>query len=180
MVRQPIALRANSRRRPEERLALRFPRAAARLTRLVLRLPSRSPLRRAFVRRAAQLGFEALNRDDVEAAVALYHPDVELDLPEEFIGLGLHPPSRGRAERVSFEREWNAEWGKVRYEFGEVIDLGDDRLLVVGRFEGSGPSSGAGFDNQFAEIFTFSAGQVIREQAFFNHAEALEAAGLSG
>ena len=51
--------------------------------------------------------------------------------------------------------------------------------MVIGRFEGSGPSSGAGFDNEFAEIFTISAGRVIREQAFFDHAEALEAAGLS-
>lgn len=179
VVRQPVTLRTHTRRRLEERLALQFPRAWALLVRAVLRLPPRSRLRRAFVRRAAQLGFEALNRDDVEPAFALYHPDVELDLPEEFVGLGLHPPDRGRAERVNFERKWNAEWGKVRYEVEEIIDLGDDRVLLVGRFEGSGPSSGAGFDNEFAEIFTFSAGQVIREQAFFNHAEALKAAGLS-
>jgi hypothetical protein len=33
-------------------------------------------------------------------------------------------------------------------------------------------------DNEFAEIFTSSAGRVVREQAFFNHGEALEAAGL--
>ena len=49
---------------------------------------------------------------------------------------------------------------------------------MIARFEATGPSSGAGFDNQFAEIFTISAGRVIREQAFFDHAEALEAAGL--
>jgi ketosteroid isomerase-like protein len=144
-----------------------------------LQLPPRSRLRQAFVRRGAQLGFEALNREDVEAAVALYHPDVELDLPKEFVGLGLDPPDRGREERVRFERRWNAEWGRLGYALEEVIDLGDDRVLVVGRFAASGPSSGAGFDNEFAEIFTFSAGQVIREQAFFDHAEALEAAGLS-
>jgi ketosteroid isomerase-like protein len=130
------------------------------------------------VRRAAQLGFEALNRDDVEAAFVLYHPDVELDLPKEFVGLGLDPPERGRDERVNFERKWNAEWGGLRYEFGEIIDLGDDRVLLMGRFKASGPSSGAGFDNEFAEIFTFCAGQIIREQAFINHAEALNAAGL--
>jgi ketosteroid isomerase-like protein len=178
VVRQPLTLRSHTHRRLEERLALRFPRTLALLARSVFRLPPRSRLRQVLVRRAAQLGFEALNRGDVEAAVALYHPDVELIVPKEFVGLGLDPPDRGREARVSFERKWNAEWGRLRYKFGEIIDLGDDRVLVVGRFEGSGPSSGAGFGNEFAEIFTFSAGQVIREQAFFNHAEAFEAAGL--
>lgn len=94
------------------------------------------------------------------------------------MGVGLDPPARGRQERVDFERKWNAEWGGLRYEFGEIIDLGDDRVLLIGRFRASGPSSGAGFDNEFAEIFTFSAGQIIREQALFSHAEALHAAGL--
>ena len=178
VVRQPITLRARPRRSLEERLALQFPRALILLVRAVFRLPPRSRLRQAYLRRAVQLGFGALNRDDVEAAFATYHPEVELELPQEFVGLGLDPPDRGREERVSFERRWNAEWGRVQYEFEEIIDLGD-RLLVIGRFEASGPSSGAGFDNEFAEIFTVSAGRVIREQAFFNHAEALEAAGLS-
>ena len=179
IVRQPLALRAHTRRRLEERLALRFPDVLALLVRSVLRLPLRSRLRRASVRRAAQLGFEALNRDDVEAAFVLYHPDVELDLPTDFVGLGLDPPERGREARVNFERKWNAEWGVRRYGFEEIIDLGDDRLLLVGRFKASGPSSGAGFDNEFAEIFTFSAGKIIREQAFIDHAEALNAAGLA-
>jgi ketosteroid isomerase-like protein len=178
VVRQPITVGARTRRHLEENLALRFPRASALFVRAVLGLPPRSRLRQAFLRRAAQLGFEALNRDDIEPAFALYHPEVELDLPKEFVGLGLNPPDRGREERVSFERRWIAEWGRLHYEFGEIIDLGDDRVLLVGRFEGNGPSSGAGVENEFAEIFTFSAGRVIREQAFFDHAEAFEAAGL--
>ena len=178
VVRQPITLRAHPRRSLEERLALQFPRALIVFVRAVLRLPPSSRLRQAYLRRAVQLAFGALNRDDVEAAVATYHPEVKLELPKEFVGLGLDPPDRGREERVTFERKWNAEWGRLRYELEEIIDLGD-RLLVIGRFEASGPSSGAGFDNEFAEIFTISAGRVIREQAFFNNAEALAAAGLS-
>jgi ketosteroid isomerase-like protein len=178
VVRQRVTLRTHTRRHLDERLVLRFPRAAVFLVRAVLRLPPRSRLRQAYVRRAVQLGFESLNRDDLEPAFALYHPEVRLDLPKEFVGLGLDPPERGREERVSFERRWNSEWGRLRYESEEVIDLGD-RLVLIGRFEATGPSSGAGFDNQqFAEIFTISAGRVIREQAFFDHAEALEAAGL--
>jgi hypothetical protein len=68
------------------------PRALALLARAVFRLPPRSRLRRVFIRRGVQLGFESLNRDDVEAAVALYHPEVELIMPSGFVGLGLDPP----------------------------------------------------------------------------------------
>jgi ketosteroid isomerase-like protein len=179
VVRQPITVRAHTRRRPEERLALRFPRTLALLARAVLRLPPRSRVRRAVVRRAAQLGFEALNRDDVEAALALYHPEVELIVAPEFVGLGLPRVVRGLEGRASFEQRWIDEWGKLRYEFDEVIDLGDDRVLLVGRVKSSGVSSGAPVDNEYAEIFTLSAGRVIREQVFLDLGEALEAAGLS-
>ena len=74
IVRQPITLRAHTRRRLEERLALRFPGAVILLVRAVWRLPPRSRLRQAYLRRAVQLGFEALNRDDVEAAFATLPP----------------------------------------------------------------------------------------------------------
>jgi hypothetical protein len=126
IVRQPIALREHTRRRLEERLAVRFPRASALLARAVFQLPPRSRLRKVFIRRGVQLGFESLNRDDVEAAMSLYHPEVELMVPPEFVGLGLDPAVyRGLEGRMTFERRWIAEWGKLRYELEEVVDLGD-------------------------------------------------------
>jgi ketosteroid isomerase-like protein len=179
VVRQPIAVRAHSRRRLEERLALRFPSVLALLARAVLRLPQRSRLRQALIRRADQQGFEANNRGDYEACFGLYHPDVELIVPPQFVALGLDPQYRGREERVRFQRRWNAEWGEVRFEPEELIDFGDGRLLTVGRITGSGLSSGAAFDNDYAVLHTVSAGRVIREQVFLDHGEALEATGLS-
>jgi ketosteroid isomerase-like protein len=178
-VRQPITVRMQTRRRLEERLALRFPSASALLARSIMRLPPQSRLRRGFIRRGAQLGVDALNRDDVEAALALYHPDVELVVPSEFVGLGFDRVYRGIDERARFELMWIGEWGKLRYEFEEVIDLGDGRVLLVGRVKSSGVTSGAPVDSEFAEIFTFVDGRVIREEPFFDRADALEAAGLS-
>jgi hypothetical protein len=86
VVRRPVTLRTKTRRRLEERFVLRFPRASAFLVRAVWRLPPRSRLRQVWVRHVVQLGFEALNRDDVEPAFALYHPDVELILPQGSLG----------------------------------------------------------------------------------------------
>jgi ketosteroid isomerase-like protein len=179
LVRQPISVRVQSRRRVEERLAVRFPGAVAFLARAFSRLPPRSRLRQASVRRAAQLGFESMNRDDVEAALALYHPEVELIVPPELVGLGLDPLYRGREERFRFQRRWNAEWGEFRYEPEEIIDLGD-RLLMVGRIRGTGLSSRVAVGNEWGLLVTISAGRVIREQVFVDRAEALEAAGVSG
>jgi ketosteroid isomerase-like protein len=175
VVRQQIA--AQSRRRLEERLALRFPRASTLFVRAVQRLSPHSRLRRAAIRRAARLGFEALNRDDVEAALALYHPEVELILPPDYFGLGLDHVYRGLEERFRFEQRLIAEWGMLRYAFEEIIDLGDGRVVLLGRLK-TGGLNGAPVDMEFAEIFTVSGGRVIREQAFVNNAEALEAAGL--
>ena len=48
-----------------------------------------------------------------------------------------------------------------------------------GRIVGTGLSSGAGFDSDWAVLLTISDGRVVREQFFFDRSEALEAAGLS-
>lgn len=177
VVRQPLAVAARSRRRIDERLGLRFPRALAFLARMGLRLPPRSRLRQALVRRVVQLGYEATNREDYEAVFMLYHPNVEHTTPPLFAGLGNESVTHGREERVRFQRRWSAEWGEVRFEPEEVVDLGG-RVLVVGRVKGSGLRSGASVENEWAQLFTLSAGRVIREQAFIDHGEAFEAAGL--
>jgi ketosteroid isomerase-like protein len=177
VVRQPVAVRGQSRRRLEERLALRFPRSLAFLARAFWRLPPRSRLRQAIIRHAVQLGTEATNRRDYEAAFGLYHPDCEAIFPPQIIGLGEDALYRGREERIGVQRRWTAEWGELRFEPEEVIDL-DPRVLVIGRMKGSGVSSRATFDNDWAVLLTISAGRVIRDQLFIDHGEAFEAAGL--
>ena len=178
IVRQAISLKARSRPGPEERIYLRFPSVVAFVTRAVWRLAPRSRPRRAFLLRAAQLGFAALNRGDFESSFLLYHPEVEFITPPRLVGLGFDPVYRGREGRIDFQRRWTAEWGEMRFEPAEVLDLGD-RLLFVGRVKGSGLSSGAAFESDnWAVLYTVSAGQVLREQPFFDRREALEAAGL--
>jgi ketosteroid isomerase-like protein len=178
VVRQPIALKARRRRGLEERIYMRFPSAVAFVTRAVWRLPPRSRPRRAFLLRAAHRGFDALNRGDFEASFMLYHPDVEFITPPTLVGLGFDPVYRGPERRSEFQRGWVAEWGEMRFEPKEMLDLGD-RVLFVGRVSGSGVSSGAAFESDWACLFTVSAAQVIREQPFFDLGEALEAVGLS-
>jgi ketosteroid isomerase-like protein len=125
-----------------------------------------------------RLALEAESRRDLEATFALYHADCEAIFPPQLVALGFERVCRGREARISAERRWIAEMGEFRFEPEELIDLGDNRLLVVGRIKGSGLSSGAGFDNDWGLLLTIAAGQVIREQLFLDRDEALEAAGL--
>ena len=177
VVRQPVALKARSRRGLEERVYLRFPSVARFLTGVVWRLPPRSRARRAVFLRAAQMSFDATNRGDFESGFLLYHPDIELITPPTILGLGFDPVYRGLEARYEFQRRWTAEWGDMRFEPEEILDLGD-RLLFVGRIKGSGLSSGAAFETDWANLYTISAGRLIREQPFFDRQEGLEAAGL--
>jgi ketosteroid isomerase-like protein len=60
----------------------------------------------------------------------------------------------------------------------ELIGAGD-KVVAVAQAVGSGPSSEIAVDEPFAFVFTFRGERVIREQAFRNRAEAMEAVGLT-
>ena len=100
-------------------------------------------------------------------------------MPSEMVALGFEPSYRGREARARMQRRWYMEWGELRANIEEVVDLGDDRLLVVGSFVGSGPRSGAVVGHDFAEIFTISGGLAIREEIFLDREEARKVAGVS-
>jgi ketosteroid isomerase-like protein len=177
VTRQSLTLAADSHRRLEERLTLRFPYIQTLVLRGWSKLAPQSRLRQAIVRRVVRLGFEAANRGDYEVTFSLYDPDMEFIPPTGLIGLGDEASYRGLEARVRYEYNWRAQWGDFRYEPDELRDLGD-RILVIGCISSSGASSGAATETDFANIFTLSAGRIIREHVYFNRAEALEAVGL--
>jgi len=178
IVRQPIALADHSRRRLEERIILRFPAIRSLVGRTVWSLPPRSRLRQALIRRSVKLGFEALNRGDFKSAFSAYDPQVEMVPAPQLKGLGLDNVYRGLEGRARFQQRWHAEWGDFQHVPEEVIDLGDDGVFVSGRLRGSGRSSGAAFDSDWAVLCRISAGRIIREHSWLDRDEALEAVGL--
>lgn len=124
-------------------------------------------------------GWEALNRRDLAVAFALYHPDVVSEVDQGLASIGLGD-SRGREARIAMQREGMSESGEFRFAGEELIDLGDGRLVTIGRMKGSGLRSGATFDQDWAALFTISRGQVVHERVFLDRGAALEAAGLEG
>jgi ketosteroid isomerase-like protein len=173
-----LTVRTSSRRSFEQRLAIRYPGVFALVLRLVLLMPTRWRLRRATLRHVVQHGIEAYNRGDYDALRPSYHRDVELISEPEVVALGFDPVYRGHAGWLRYAERWNAEWGTYHASPEELIDLGDARVLAIGHQEGRGVGSGAATVNDFAVLWTWSAGQVIREQYFFDRAEAFRVAGL--
>ena len=83
------------------------------------------------------------------------------------------PAIRGWMEEM--KRQW--EVFATRPE--EFIDLGDDRVLVLGTWQARGRGSGVELDSQQAGwLVQCKAGKVIRMQTFTDRGRALETAGF--
>ena len=117
-------------------------------------------------------GFAAHNNGDLDALTKVYDPDVVF----ETLLLGTH---RGNeAIRLIYEENQKALSGYDVVPV-ELIDA-EDQVVAVAQVTGTGPESGIAMEDsdRFAFLFTIKDGRIVREQAFRNKEEALEAAGL--
>ena len=116
-------------------------------------------------------GFAAHNRGDMDALVEFYDPDVVF----ETLLLGTHHGNE--AIRLIYEENQKT---LVGYDVVpvELIDAGD-KVVAVAQTVGAGTTSQIAVDDRFAFVFTFKGERCVREQAFRNKEEALEAVGLS-
>jgi ketosteroid isomerase-like protein len=122
----------------------------------------------------ARRGFEAYNSGDFGALRELYDPGVVWHHLEGWPEPG---PSVGRdavlREVEQLREAWQA--GDMLELVGDVVDAGD-RVLVraVWRGSGSGPDAAM----EFTYLFTLRKGRIITIQMYWDHEEALKAAGL--
>ncbi len=124
----------------------------------------------------ALLAYDAWNRRDVEAVVALWDPDGVWN-PALERDLGGRSTYRGRAGIRQYFEDLAEFSEESHVEYPEVHDLGD-QVLGLGhisiRF-----ASGVELDHEVAFIHTWRNGKCVEAQTWRSHAEALEAAGLS-
>ena len=119
---------------------------------------------------------EAYNAGNREAFLELFAEDVEIRpdasrFPEA-------EPFRGREEFGRFLADIDEGWASSgRAELGEVLSVGD-RVVVRGPWGGTGRASGIDLRSDLTAIYTFRDRKVVKLEFFFDHAKALEAAGL--
>jgi ketosteroid isomerase-like protein len=121
---------------------------------------------------------EAANRVDIEAGAALVAPDVVWE--ENPMFPGLREVYRGRAEVRAWWEEILEVVENIHLEVEKLTELGDDRVIGEIFITGRGKGSGAPVEQRVWNVFSFAEGKITRRQVFWNRAEALEAAWLSG
>jgi ketosteroid isomerase-like protein len=124
--------------------------------------------------------YEAAASRDAGTVMALYDPQVELDASR--IGVSNRPAGggdvfQGHEGLRSLFREWHEAWGKIEYDYEELIDAGEQVIAVVTR-HARGRASGVEVERPFALLWTIREDKVVRVVWYLSREEALEAAGL--
>ena len=126
--------------------------------------------------------FEVFNQGGIEAVLSggFWSPEAVWDTtPSGVPGIGVY---RGHDEiRAFFEEDW---FRTFPFEEGEIavdqlIDHGEDQVIVMSRQRGRGASSGVAGELEQAHIVTLRDGQIVRAESYIDREKALEAAGLS-
>jgi ketosteroid isomerase-like protein len=118
--------------------------------------------------------FAAWNGGDMEALRDLYDPDVIVRSPEGW------PEPGPFVGREAVMRQWEQQregWDAEALEpIGDFIDAGD-RVAIRFIWHAAGHGPEAGFE--MTGVNTLRDGRVVSQEFFWDHADALEAFGLS-
>jgi ketosteroid isomerase-like protein len=169
--------RLPTRRTLDERLMVRLPGTWAALSRIVNRLPPRSRLRRAALRRSALSGWGAWVRGDLDSCLVRFSPELHYDAPQEWLIAGMASTYRGH---TGF-REWFAElreaWEILDHTPIELVDAGDAFAFLC-KIRLRARASGIELDSRLGQVFWLEGGLIMREHDFSDWDEALSVIGI--
>jgi len=129
--------------------------------------------------RLAREGYDAWNRGDLDAILADVPPEFEFHTSGAIPG--IPKVIRGSERMRELFREWYSEpWqGNLHMEVNHLIDLGDDRVLGLVTFRGTGKGSGVPVELQYSHLLWFRDGVNVRIDGFDSWGRGLRAAGLN-
>jgi ketosteroid isomerase-like protein len=129
---------------------------------------------------AVQRALDAWNADDLDAFLAEADPEVEVHPAIEPALEGGETAYRGHdGVRRAWDDYRGGAWVHPRVRVQEIRDLGES-VLVLSHIDLTARTTGLEFSEELGQLITFRGGKAVRSQDFLSHAEALEAAGLSG
>jgi ketosteroid isomerase-like protein len=117
--------------------------------------------------------FEAWNARDGDAAREMHDPDVTFRTVEDWPEAGTYV---GREAVMHFFEQLRETWDADRMEpISDFIDLAD---RVVVRFVWRGVGHGPQSNMELTDVITVRKGKICGHELFWDHRDALEAAGL--
>ena len=125
--------------------------------------------------------YEAAASRDAETVLALYHPEVELDVSRLMISGGggsTEGVYHGHDGLRSLFRDWYEAYESIDYDYEQLTDAGENVIAVVNRHV-RGRSSGVEVEQRVALVWTLRDRKVSRVVWFLTEGEAIEAAGLA-
>jgi ketosteroid isomerase-like protein len=178
-VRTPISpdARLPTRRTLDERLFVRWPGAYAVFTRAVNRLPPRSRLRRALLRRAVLSGWATWARGDLDLNLLRFAPDCHTDTLPSLLAVGMRSSYEGHAGRRDLFADLREAWERMDLIPQEIVDAGNP-VVLLGHMRLRARGSGVEFDTPFGQVVWIERGLIVRDRSFNNWDEALRAAGI--
>jgi ketosteroid isomerase-like protein len=124
---------------------------------------------------------EVWNRDDFDEYLRvveeLVHPDIEWYAVIAQLVEGDATVYRGIPGMRRFWDDWHDVFD-FKFDETDIRDLGY-KLVVLSHVSVTGRGSGVDLSTPLALLVTFEGDRIIRSESFLDHAEALEAAGLS-
>jgi ketosteroid isomerase-like protein len=116
---------------------------------------------------------EACNRRDWDAMLETGDPEIEIVT----LMTGTH---RGHAGWRRVVEQMAEEVSGFQFVPEDLIDVGQDRVVAVTRWIGTGRTSGIAVpDTPIGFVYTLRGGLVVRQESFRNTDEALQAVGLA-
>ena len=116
--------------------------------------------------------------EDPSKFFGLLHEAVQLDVSKAPLLPDSPELLGGRDAALDFYRRYWGTWDEYVLDPIEIIDAGQDRILVVQDEEGIGKGSGAPFQRRWAVLYTIQEAKIVRIEHFGGRHEALSAVGL--
>jgi ketosteroid isomerase-like protein len=122
------------------------------------------------LRRAARIAFEAWNRGDFALVPNVDHPEVETRVAQPRLGvaIGMDAVYYGPEGHCRAMETWNEAWREWDAEIEEIIEMGHDQVVVIGRIRAEGAASGIRLDEWGAVRYTFREGRILRVDGAFD------------
>ena len=143
-------------------------------------LPAKpSPRENVEIVRALAEGFQHRQH---ERAFEFYDPEIEWDASAfAEVNPDIAAVYHGHEGVRAYWRHWLSAWSDLHFEIQDVVDAGDDVVLLIRNQRQWGRHSGIPTDAPpYGMVFSFREGKVVRWRVFPDQESALEAAGLSG
>jgi ketosteroid isomerase-like protein len=123
--------------------------------------------------------YRAFREDDLEALLALYHPEAVWDMThwQDFPEASVYSGLSGTKDVLRLLRD---AFGEFDVQPVEIVEAGEERVLVMGRMTVRGKASGAEVQAPpFAQVIEFRDNLIARVDAYSDAEAGRHAAGLT-